>query len=255
MNPTDPVEWYMEIPIVSRAYLTGAFLTTAACALDVVSPFSLYYNYNAIFFEGEVWRLATNFFFFGMFGIDFIFHMFFLMRYCRLLEENSFRGRTADFICMIAFGAIIMSAMAIFLSVHFLSNSLTFMMLYVWGRRNPYVRMTFFGILTFTAPYLPWVILGFSAMVGNNLVTDLIGIGVGHLYYFFEDVYPIVAEIRGWRIKRWLEAPDFLKSLCGEYRNNINVAAEMAAAALLGEADDENDNNVVNNNQVVPNEE
>ena len=103
MNPTDPVEWYMEIPIVSRAYLTGAFLTTAACALDVVSPFSLYYNYNAIFFEGEVWRLATNFFFFGMFGIDFIFHMFFLMRYCRLLEENSFRGRTADFICMIAF--------------------------------------------------------------------------------------------------------------------------------------------------------
>ena len=75
------------------------------------------------------------------------------------------------------------------------------------------------------------------------------------LYYFFEDVYPIVAEIRGWRIKRWLEAPDFLKSLCGEYRNNINVAAEMAAAALLGEADDENDNNVVNNNQVVPNEE
>ena len=64
MNPTDPVEWYMEIPIVSRAYLTGAFLTTAACALDVVSPFSLYYNYNAIFFEGEVWRLATNFFFF-----------------------------------------------------------------------------------------------------------------------------------------------------------------------------------------------
>ena len=98
-------------------------------------------------------------------------------------------------------------------------------------------------------------ILIIAAMVGNNLVTDLIGIGVGHLYYFFEDVYPIVAEIRGWRIKRWLEAPDFLKSLCGEYRNNINVAAEMAAAALLGEADDENDNNVVNNNQVVPNEE
>ena len=79
----------MEIPIVSRAYLTGAFLTTAACALDVVSPFSLYYNYNAIFFEGEVWRLVTNFFFFGMFGIDFVFHMFFSHRACLCLRPFS----------------------------------------------------------------------------------------------------------------------------------------------------------------------
>ena len=77
MNPTDPVEWYMEIPIVSRAYLTGAFLTTAACALDVVSPFSLYYNYNAIFFEGEVWRLATNFFFLECLGSILYFICFF----------------------------------------------------------------------------------------------------------------------------------------------------------------------------------
>ena len=120
------------------------------------------------------------------------------------------------------------------------------MMLYVWGRRNPYVRMTFFGILTFTAPYLPWVILGFSAMVGNNLVTDLIGIGVGHLYYFFEDVYPIVADIRGWRVKRWLEAPDFLKSVCGEYRNNINVEQMAVAEEEQVPPGDDNNANVAN---------
>ncbi|ONK75901.1 uncharacterized protein A4U43_C03F21760 [Asparagus officinalis] len=30
--------------------------------------------------------------------LDFLFHMFFLARYCKLLEENSFRGRTADFL-------------------------------------------------------------------------------------------------------------------------------------------------------------
>ena len=213
----------MEIPVVSRVYLTGAFLTTAACALDMVSPFSLYYNYNAIFFEGEVWRLATNFFFFGMFGIDFVFHMFFLMRYCRLLEENSFRGRTADFVWMISFGAVSMSIIAIYANVHFLSNSLMFMMLYIWGRRNPYVQMTLFGLMTFTAPYLPWVILCFSGLMGNNLMTDLIGIGVGHIYYFFEDVYPLVAEIRGWNTQRWLEAPSLLKRLCGEYREEIRV--------------------------------
>ena len=43
MNAGDPLEWYHEIPIVSRVYLTASFLTTAACALDLVSPFSLYF--------------------------------------------------------------------------------------------------------------------------------------------------------------------------------------------------------------------
>ena len=38
-------------------------------------------------------------------GLDFLFHMFFLARYCRLLEEGSFRGRTADFFYMLVFGA------------------------------------------------------------------------------------------------------------------------------------------------------
>ena len=81
-------------------------------------------------------------------------------------------------------------------------------------------------------------------MVGNNLVTDLIGIGVGHLYYFFEDLYPIVADIRGWRVKRWLEAPDFLKSMCGEYRNNINV--EQMAVAEEEQVPPGNDGNNAN---------
>jgi hypothetical protein len=43
----------------------------------------------------QVWRLFTNFFFFGSISLDFFFHMFFLVRYCRMLEEGSFRGRPA----------------------------------------------------------------------------------------------------------------------------------------------------------------
>lgn len=55
----DPLEWYYEIPIISRLYLTGSFLTTTACALDLVSPFSLYFNFNLIFFKGQV-RMAAE---------------------------------------------------------------------------------------------------------------------------------------------------------------------------------------------------
>ena len=54
MNAGDPLEWYMDIPVVSRAYLTLSFLTTAACALDLVSPFSLYFNYKLIVEKAQV---------------------------------------------------------------------------------------------------------------------------------------------------------------------------------------------------------
>lgn len=49
-NPFEPCTqmWYMEMPVVSRVYLTAAVLTTAACALELVSPFHLYFNLGLI---------------------------------------------------------------------------------------------------------------------------------------------------------------------------------------------------------------
>ena len=76
-------DWYLEIPPVTRGYLTASVVTTAVCALEVVSPFSLYFSARLIVVKLQVWRLFTNFFFFGSLSLDFLFHMFFLVRYCR----------------------------------------------------------------------------------------------------------------------------------------------------------------------------
>jgi Derlin-2/3 len=46
---------------------------------------------------------------------------------------------------------------------------------YVWGRRNMYVNMSFLGLFNFTAPFLPWVLLLFSVMLGSSPVVDLLG--------------------------------------------------------------------------------
>jgi hypothetical protein len=71
------LDWYWELPIITRIYFTGTFLLTALCSLDVLSPFQLYYSSSAIA-RGELWRLVTNFFYFGNIGIDFLFHMYFV---------------------------------------------------------------------------------------------------------------------------------------------------------------------------------
>lgn len=219
----DLMSWYMEIPVVSRLYLTGAFLTTTACAVDLVTPFSLYFNWDLIFTQGQVWRLITTYLFFGAFSIDFLFHMYFLVRYCRLLEEGDFRGRTANFVLMLLFGVTAMTLVASYTGVHFLGSALTFMMVYVWGRRNEDVKMSFLGFFTFHAPYLPYVMLGFSVLLGNSVTIDLIGIVVGHFYYFLEYVYPVLAEVRGWPAKRLMEPPVLLHWLCGSYQEGQHL--------------------------------
>merc|ERR1712100_958821 len=114
---------------------------------------------------------------------------------------------TADFIVMLAFGASCMVLLAPWISVHFLGSSLAFMMVYVWGRRNEGVRMSFLGLFPFTAPYLAWVLLAFSVMLGNSAIIDITGIVVGHCYFFLEDILPQIAEIRGWRTKQFLPTP------------------------------------------------
>jgi len=199
---------YMEMPPITRAYTTACVLTTLAVQLDLVTPFQLYFNPTLIFTHYHLWRLVTSFCFFGPFGFSFFFNMIFTYRYCRMLEEGSFRGRTADFAFMFLFGGTIMVIMAIFIQLVFLCQAFTIMLVYVWSRRNPYIRMNFFGLLNFQAPYLPWVLLAFSLLLGNSVIVDFMGIACGHFYYYLEDVFP--QQPGGFQV---LRTPAILKRL------------------------------------------
>ncbi|XP_053062548.1 derlin-3 isoform X4 [Acinonyx jubatus] len=178
---------FLQVPAVTRTYTSACVLTTAAV----------------------VWRLVTNFLFFGPLGFSFFFNMLFVFRYCRMLEEGSFRGRTADFVFMFLFGGVLMTLLGLLGSLFFLGQALTVMLVYVWSRRNPRVRVNFFGLLTFQAPFLPWALMGFSLLLGNSILVDLLGIAVGHVYYFLEDVFP--NQPGG---KRLLLTPSFLQAAC-----------------------------------------
>jgi hypothetical protein len=96
-------------------------------------------------------------------------------------RTGSFRGKSADFFWMLLCGGGLLTLLAPFAHLEFLGSSLTFMMVYVWGRRHPYVNLSFLGIFNFTAPYLPWVLLGFSVMLGSSPKVDLLGMVAGAL--------------------------------------------------------------------------
>lgn len=95
----------------------------------------------------------------------------------------------------------------------FLGSALSSSLVYIWSRRNPETRISFLGLLVFTAPYLPWVLMAFSLVLHGSIPKDEIcGVIVGHsmssldllmkqydkdvnakkntVWYFFSDVYP-----------------------------------------------------------------
>ena len=77
----------------------------------------------------------------------------------------------------------------------FLGSALSSTLVYIWARRNPDTRLSFLGLLVFTAPYLPWVLMAFSLLLHNTIPKDEIcGVAVGHVWYFFNDVYPPLHE-------------------------------------------------------------
>ena len=106
----------------------------ATTQLNLLSPLQLYFNPNLIVGQLQVWRLITTFLFFGNFSFNFFFNMIFTYKYCRMLEEGSFHGRTADFVMMFIFGIFSMLFFALFVNQLLLGPAFTLMFVYVWSR-------------------------------------------------------------------------------------------------------------------------
>ena len=204
--------------------ISFSFVSESQQQLDLLSPFQLYFNYKLIFVQHQYWRLITTFLFFGTFSFTFMFNIMFTYRYARMLEEGSFRSNSADFFFMLLFGAVLMTIIAPFVKLLFLGHAFTIMLVYVWAKRNTQIQLSLFGefgylmcffchfifgitrinsssiilgLFNFRAPHLPWILLGFSLILGNSVLTDVMGILVGHVYYYLQDVFPYLPG--GWR--------------------------------------------------------
>eukprot|EP01012_Entosiphon_sulcatum_P031255 TRINITY_DN3915_c0_g1_i1.p1 TRINITY_DN3915_c0_g1~~TRINITY_DN3915_c0_g1_i1.p1 ORF type:complete len:219 (-),score=55.50 TRINITY_DN3915_c0_g1_i1:327-983(-) len=206
--------WYKSIPIITRIYLTLACLTSGAVSFEFVTPLNLYLNFRLVFQKYEIWRLLTTFLYFDRFSINLFFHMHFLYSYCRRLEEHHYHRRTADFFFMLVFGAVSLWLISAFVyDVTFLSHSLVVMVVYVWSRRNPEEHLNVLGMFIIAAPFLPYILLAFSFLFAGvpAAIVDLLGIVVGHVFWYLEDVVPLITGVRVMR------TPGFLAGLFPEH--------------------------------------
>lgn len=121
------------------------------------------------------------------------------------------------------------------------SFSLFMMVIYVWSKRSPGQQVSFY-MFRVPAAYLPWVMVLFAFVMGDDITKDLMGIAAGHLYFFLQEELPGAdTPLKGWRLMR---TPDLMYRLfdvppthapSGVMRMQQN-AAQRAAGGAAGPA-------------------
>merc|ERR1712060_713202 len=106
-------------------------------------------------------------------------------------EEASFHRKTADFVWMHLLCASMLLGLTCLFTEYFLSGAMLSVFIYLFSRRNPTAQMQLMNF-TVRAPYLPWAFTLVSFFLGGEIQDNLMGIAVGHVYYFFEDIYPLL---------------------------------------------------------------
>lgn len=85
--------------------------------------------------------------------------------------------------------------------------------LYVWCQLNKETIVSFWFGTRFKAMYLPWVLLGFNMLMSNGSLFAIVGILVGHLYFFLKFTYP--QELGG---SNFLDTPSIVKGYFPDVR-------------------------------------
>ena len=201
------MDWFKALPIITRCWFGGALLSTVAVGLGVVNPMKLVFIPSLIT-KGEIWRLFTPFLFLGGFGFPTCINLYLLQQYSNRYEASPVNtgagGGTADYAFMLLFGMSCFLVAGYLMNIMMLASGLLFMVLYIWSKTNAEQDVSIYGFPV-KAAMLPFVLIGIRVLMGNSVMDDLLGLIIGHVYYFLTYVYP-----RQQNGKDLLKTPEFL---------------------------------------------
>ena len=136
----------------------------------------------------------------------------------------------------------------------FLTFELLFALIYIEAKRDPekIVMIWFVQVKSKKLKYLqkieinwnfliflidafsPWVLLFFSLITGGDIVSDLIGIAAGHLFYYLKDLAPINHNLD------LLKTPGFLKDYFRDSGSNRAQVAQTREAERVSGINNQN---------------
>ncbi|RYN86483.1 hypothetical protein AA0119_g12839 [Alternaria tenuissima] len=172
---------FHEMSVCTRWWMTAALSASVLVQCHIISLFQLFYSVRTVFFRSQYWRLLTTFFYCSPLSLNLLYHIFFLQRYARLLEESSGRS-TVHSAWLLTFAFTLFLCIAPIYSMAFLGSTLSNRLIYIWNRGNADSILNFLELSVFKALYSPWMLLAYSLIMRKTVPKDeMCGIVVGHI--------------------------------------------------------------------------
>lgn len=190
---SDIGDWYRGIPDVTKYWFTASVIFPLAGRLGIVSGYHFLLVWEFLFQRFHIWRPFTAAVYYTITpqtGFHYLIMLYFLYSYSIRLETGIFAGRRADYVFMLAFCWLCAVILALALSVFIVWEGIILAAVYVWCQINRDQIVSFWFGIRFKASYLPWVLLAFNFILSGRIIQELIGIFVGHLYFFLKFKYP-----------------------------------------------------------------
>ncbi|XP_078482218.1 derlin-1-like [Ciona intestinalis] len=220
MSQNDLGDWYRGIPKITRYWFTAAVVVPLAAKFGVVSGGWLVLDYFQFFHNFQIWRPITAAIYYPitpMTGFHYLITLYFLYSYSIRLETGIFAGRPADYVFLLIFNWITTIILALALNIPIVFELLVLAALYIWCQINRDQIVSFWFGTRFKAAYLPWVLFAFNLIIRGGGIHELLGIFVGHTYFFLKFKYPL--DFGGTSL---IETPQFLYKYFPNTRSGVS---------------------------------
>jgi len=189
---TDVADWYRNLPKFTKYWFTLSVVFPLIGRFGFLDPYYFYLISELVIRKFQIWRLATALFFYPVqAGFRFLANLYFLYNYSIRLETGLFDGKPADYGFLLLFTWACTCIVGLLAEMLLLMDSMVMVVIYIWCQLNQETVVTFWFGTQFKAMYLPWIVTVFEFVMSGSFMPQLIGIFVGHLYFFLKFKYPI----------------------------------------------------------------
>jgi len=182
-------DWFRSLPTFTRYWFALSIVFPILGRFKILSYQLLMLDYELLFKHFQIWRPLTAVFFYPM-GFHYLVNLYFLYSYSVRLETTAYGGRPAEYLFMLMFNWLSIVLVALFCEIKLIMDPMVLSVLYIWCQLNKEQVVSFWFGTRFKAVYLPWVLFAFNMVISGGGLYELIGILVGHLYFFLNFQYP-----------------------------------------------------------------
>lgn len=191
MAETDIGLWYSNIPFFTKWWFTLTLICTLGGNFGALPVHHMILDFGLVFYKFQFWRLLGCVFFMGKLGFPFLINVYFLYSYSLRLETGVFDGKPADYFFLLIFNWLVLIILGFIIPLKIIGMPLVISVLYVWCQVNRETIVQFWFGTQFKAMYLPWALAAFNVLLGGNGIMELLGIFVGHVFFFLKYKYPM----------------------------------------------------------------